>query len=89
VKKLLILACLVSIASPATSFAGGSGHGQGYDTFDNVARESYQVRTAHGKVFNLRDIGGNTQNCQPPRHLVRSERCTAIGGGIRCQFDCL
>ena len=60
-----------------------------YRSFDNVAAESHRVRS-RGKDYNLRNIGGNTMACNPPRQLVRSERCgpTPNGRGVRCQFDC-
>ncbi len=60
-----------------------------YRSFDNVAAESHHVRS-RGKDYNLRNIGGNTGACNPPRQLVRSERCgpTPNGRGVRCQFDC-
>lgn len=64
-------------------------YGRGYRSFDNVAADSLRVRS-HGKDFNLRNTGGNTQACHPPRKLVRTDRCgpTPDGRGVRCAFDC-
>src|SRR3989344_2894476 len=75
-------------SSPVLATASARGVEE-EDSFDNVAAGSLRVRSK-GKEYNLRNIGGNTQACRPPRQLVRSERCvpTPDGRGIRCQFDC-
>lgn len=85
-KYLLMVLAIAASAITAPAYAGGSG---GYDTFENVARGSHKVTTSSGQTFNLRNIGGNTQACEPPRKLVRTEQCRSIpNGGIRCKFDC-
>ncbi len=67
----------------------GYGQGGGYRSFENVAEESYSVQTKRG-IYHLENVGAGKDVCEPPRQLVRSERCgpTPDGRGVRCAFDC-
>ena len=61
----------------------------GYDSFDNVAKGALHVRTRDGKNYNLGNLRGSPDSCNPPRTWHRSEICKPIArGGITCKMLC-
>ena len=63
--------------------------GERYDSFDNVAEGSLRVRTRRGKNYELGNLRGNPDSCQPPMKWHKTDFCKPIArGGITCKMAC-